>query len=228
MRLAILAVLLSAMLVSSAPASASILAVGGTQFPVSAEEGPTSATLIAGGVAVPFAGLQYTGELISAVYNNDTSNPFGMDKLTFTYELSNDATSAHELHRFTIPGFANTQTDVSFTPLVPPVGPARITPALADRLPPDVVGFAFVDGHGYVSIGPGRRSQTLVIQTDATAFAPVTASVIDGSVATVSSFAPVTAIPEPSALVLLVAGGGALEALCVVRRVRQRSMRRIG
>ncbi len=119
MRLPIVALLLGALLVSSGPADAAILAVGGTQFPVSADAGPTPATLLAGGNAVPFAGLQYAGELISTVYHNDSSNPFGTDKLTFVYELSNNAASTIMLRRFTVPGFANNQTDLSFAQASP-------------------------------------------------------------------------------------------------------------
>jgi hypothetical protein len=220
MRLPIVAVLLGALLVSSAPADAAILAVGGTQFPVSAEAAPTSATLLAGGNAVPFAGLQFAGELISTVYNNDSSNPFGTDKLTFTYELSSNATSASMLRRFTVPGFASNQTDLSFDQTSPSAAPLHITPSLADRTTADLLGFAFVT---FVqgAIGPDQRSQRLVVQTDAKAFAPVMASVIADSVARVSSFAPLTAVPEPGTLVLFAAGAGAIEAIRLARRIRR-------
>ena len=220
MRLPIVAALLGTSLISSAPATAAILAVGGTQFPVSAEAGPTSATLLAGGIAIPFASPQVTGELISTVYTNDSSNRFGANKLTFTYELNNNATSASMLRRFTIPGFANNQTDVSFAQTSPSTAPLHITPSLADRTTADMLGFAFVT---FVkgAIGPDQRSQRLVVHTDATAFAPVMASVIAGNVTRVSSFAPLTAVPEPGSLLLLTAAAGAMEAIRRARRIRR-------
>jgi hypothetical protein len=51
---------------------------------------------------------------------------------------------------------------------------------------------------------PGLTSALLVVQTNAPAFTRAVASVIDGSIAQATTFAPV---PEPATLSLLALGG---------------------
>ena len=123
---------LSALVVHAAP-----LAPGMT-IPAPAEPDPTGGAPVAGGLPVPFASANYTGTLTSTVIAGDPSNPLG--GLTFTYLLSNDASSLNSLERMTISSFAGFATDVSYQ--VPAAG---VPPTFIDRnpIPADVVGFSF-------------------------------------------------------------------------------------
>jgi len=186
-----------------------------------AEPAPGS-VVVGGGAPVPFVAASYTGILTSTVWNNDASNPFGLQALTFTYTLTNNAGSAHELHRFTISNFETFLTDAAFSTLLPP----GVPPLFIDRNGGvgDVVGFSYptpippvLIGPG--PIGPGMTSMTMVIQTNALLFQPTLASVINGSVTMVPSLAPQALIPEPSTLALAGMGVAAL-GMVVARRRR--------
>jgi hypothetical protein len=183
---------------------------------VPAEPDPIGGTLIAGGVPVPFTAATFSGTLISSVIAGDTTNPYG--GLTFTYFLTNNAASPHEIHRFTVSSFASYQTDVSFQP---PQAPGGVIPTFADRSDGvgDVIGFGFIPLLGG-ALKPGQSSVLMVVQTDAQTYHPTLAAVIDGSVAMVSSFAPLTIIPEPSTLVL---GAIGLVGLAFGARMRPRT-----
>jgi len=194
----------------------------GTAVPAFAEPEPGagSSLLFSTGV-VPFVAPTYTGDLTSSVYNNDPSNPFGPDGLTFTYLLHNNASSAHELHRFTVSSFASFGTDVSYSSFS--VG---VPPTFIDRgLPGDVVGFNYptpvpqiLNSNG--SIGPGQTSSLMVIQTNAVNFSGTLAAVIDGSVTMVASLAPAPIIPEPGSIVLAGISVLGLAAVCWRKRRR--------
>jgi hypothetical protein len=163
-----------------------------------AEPDPTGGTVQAGtGVAVPFASApgpgQYSGTLTTTVIANDPSNTLG--GLTFAYRLTNDASSLASLDRMTNLDFAGFQTDVSYqTPA------SGVKPSSVDRdAGGSTVGWNFSALSGGV-IPAGQASALLVIQTDAHAFAPVNANILDGSPAVVASFGPV---PEPGTLGLV-------------------------
>lgn len=181
------------------------------------------AVVVGGGLPVPFVAASYSGTLTSTVWSNDPTNPFGLAALTFTYVITNNAASAHELHRFTISSFDTFQTDVSFSTSLPP----GIAPLFIDRSPGlgDVVGFSYPTPIPPVLVGPGAitpgsTSMVMVIQTDALLFQPTFAAVINGSTTMVASLAPQALIPEPSSLVL--AGvGGAIGLGAVIRRRRK-------
>lgn len=176
--------------------------------PVETDPQPGS-TLIAGGTPTAFTGFGFSGVLTSSVLRG---NSFGPDALTFTYQLSNDASSFNAFHRLTVSSFATFLTDVSSQT-------GGVQPTLADRSTPDVVGFSFLDGLGQGPVRPGGQSSLLVVETNSLAFTPSSASVIDGSTAGVPSFAPLPAIPEPGTLVLGVFGS--LGFLGLIRRVRR-------
>lgn len=203
---------LAVLLVNATPSvsQAALLTVGGALLNPAAEPDPTGATtVVAGGAAVPFSGFGFTGTLTSTVLTGDTSNPFGADKLTFTYLLHNDATSLNRLHRLTISNFAGSSTDASHRT-------GGLNPTLIDRATADVIGFSFIEAVGQGPLNPGASTGLLVIQTNATAFSPALASVIDGSVASVMSFAPLPPIPEPATITL--AGLAALGLAIVIKR----------
>src|SRR3954468_9746436 len=89
-----LAVAAAGLLVSSQITWAAPILPGGVQFPAVAEPGPVGATLLATTGPAPFSSPTFTGSLISSVYTNDSSNPFGATGLTFTYQLANTGSSA--------------------------------------------------------------------------------------------------------------------------------------
>jgi hypothetical protein len=198
---------LSALAVHAAPLAP------GASIPAPAEPDPTGGVPVAGGLPVAFASANYTGTLTSTVIAGDPSNPLG--GLTFTYLLTNDASSLNSLERMTISSFAGFATDVSYQ--FPAAG---VPPTFIDRnpLPGDVVGFSFFSAPiGSGAILPGTNSALLVIQTDAPTFQPSFAHILDGTPALVASYAPAFGIPEPSTLVLAIVGG---LALLIYRRRR--------
>jgi hypothetical protein len=183
-------------------ASGAGLAIGGTLFPAPGEADPTGGAVIFTTGTLPFVAPTFTGTLESAVISGDPSNPFG--GLTFAYLLSNGAGSPNDIGRLTVVDFTGWMTDASWqtgsalAPLPPGGG---FAPALIDRSTPDVVGFSFLGVLGLTTLKPGATSTWMVVQTNAPAWVPTMASVIDGSVIMVPSVGP--AIPEPATLTLL-------------------------
>lgn len=191
------------------------LVPGSVLIPGAAEPDPVGATLITSTGAVPFVVPgSFTGTLTTTVYGPDPSNPLG--GLTFTYLISNDASSSNSIGRLTVGEFLGFATDGSYQV---PVAPPAVAPASIDRnVSGDVVGFNFVPTPvdpltGFLS--PGVSGALLVIQTDAPAYAPSIANLIDGGVASVASLGPV---PEPSTIALVV---GSLVTLGVYRLRRR-------
>lgn len=171
-----------------------ILAVG--------EPDPTGGVPAAVPINAFISGGTFSGTLTSQVISGDPSNPYG--GLTFIYTVANDATSADAVGRLTINGFAGFQTDVSYqTPT------AAQLPTTIDRsVSGNVIGFHFVGApFGQGAIQPGASSAVLVVQTNATTYARTIASVINGTVDMVDSYAPT---PEPATLALLTIGLGLL------------------
>jgi hypothetical protein len=208
--------------VGGALANGALLPVGGIQSPAVSEPEPLDATRLHGGT-VRFLGSGFSGTLTSTVWMNDASNPFGADKLTFTYLLTNDAVSLYNLSQLSIASFGGAMTDVSYAPFELLGGPPSVSLFRAARPTPDLIELRFPDfsipedTSGLLM--PGRLSKLLVVQTDATVFSGTEAVVTtfaSGSAVTVHSFAPLTAIPEPSTLLLTAIGAMGLFAL--VRR----------
>jgi hypothetical protein len=172
--------------------------VAGQTIAVPAEADPTGGVVQAGtGVAVPFASPagpgQFSGTLTTSVISGDPSNALG--GLTFTYRLTNDAVSLAALERMTNLNFTGFLTDVSYQT------PAGVAPTSVDRdASASTIGWNF-SALGKGVIPPGSASALLVIQTNAHAFAPIDANVIDGSIGVAASFGPV--VPEPASLTLL-------------------------
>jgi len=219
--LAIVALTLVFLFAAALPCQAVPLAAGSAVLAVAEPDPFPGANQLATTGPIAFVAPTYTGTLESSVYNNDASNPFGPNGLTFTYLLHNNGSSAHELHRFTVSSFAAFGTDVSYSAFS--VG---VPPTFIDRgLPGDVVGFNYptpvpqiLPSNG--SIAPGATSTLMVIQTNAVNFSGTLASVIDGSVTMVGSFAPAPIIPEPGSIVLAGISVLGLGAVCWRKRRR--------
>ena len=173
------------------------LNTGDLLYPSPGGAGPAGGAVIAGGVPIPFAAPTYSGTLTSTVIAGDVSNPYG--GLTFTYLLTSDLASSHVIERLTLNDFAGFLVDASYqTPA------AGVVPGFIDRQVSDVEGFRFFRAPlGKGAITAGGTSALLVLQTNAPSYTSSIASVIDGTVATVPTYAPT---PEPATVVLLALG----------------------
>jgi hypothetical protein len=189
-------------MLSATITQASPLGPGGTLYPSPSSAGPAGASLLLdGGIPVPFASANYSGTLTTSVLSGNAANPFGLNALTFTFVLTSDQTSNDMIDRLTTNGWSGFLADASYQ--LPATG---LAPAYIDRLTSNVVGFGFLNAPlGPGVLMPGSSTAVFVVNTDATSYQPSFASVIDGTVTTVSSFSP--AIPEPATLVLLASGG---------------------
>jgi hypothetical protein len=175
--------------------------------------------------SVVFSTVSYSGTLTSNVYNNDPDNPNGLGALTFTYEIHNDLSSVHVLHRLTVSSFTDFSTNVAYS-----LTAGDVQPTFADSSPAtgDVIGFNFPTPVPFLFTGPGPippgfDSAVLIVRTDATVFKHTQASVIDGTTTMVDSLAPRELIPEPSSLTL--AAIGMAFALVAAWRRRHRGAR---
>jgi hypothetical protein len=221
-RMALRLAVLTAVFCLSVRASHATLITANQTIVAPGEPDPTGGTVLASQSANFISGT-IGGTLVSEVIDQDPSNTLG--GLTFTYKLTNRTTSTDGIARFTVDDFVDPvngpfQTDVSYqTPA------AGAIPTFADRdIPPGhVIGFTFLEGPlGNGKIAPGASSALLVVQTDSKAFNRTFASVIDGSIATVASYAPIPSknVPEPGSVSLLTLGGISL-ALAARRRLRK-------
>lgn len=155
----------------------------------------------------------FSGVLDSFVLSGNTDNPLG--GLSFLYRVRNSQTSADALNRLSLNGFGGLQIQAGFLDSgLSPTGGAisgGVVPTLVDRglAPGDNAGFSFlrttISGITFTPIDVGLSSRYLVVYTNATTFGNATASVIDGSVASAATFAPV---PEPETYAMMLAGLG--------------------
>ena len=204
-----IAVCAALVLLAGTTAQAALLTTGNTLNPAPQEAGQPSggATQVAN-ISVPFSAPgNFSGTLTSTAFTNDTTNPFGLNRLTFVYTVSNNQNSTNALARAVFDSFVGFQTDTSWDG-------AGTRPARVDRLTAGDIGWSFdiVPPGGAGPIQPGATSTRLVVQTDATFFGASNASVIDGAIVTgIPAIGP--AIPEPASL-----GALALAGLVLRRR----------
>lgn len=182
-----------------APLASAALLLPGTVVLAPNEPNPVGGTVVAT-VTSPFNTATFNGTLTTQVIQGDTSNT--LNGLTFTYKLVNNANSASSIERMTGIDYSTYTTDVSFLGGSGTTPPTTISRSSGSG---SVVGFNFAPPPGSGDLLPGTNSTLLVVQTNAQQFQASSASVIDGSTATVPSFGPFQ-VPEPASLGMLALG----------------------
>jgi hypothetical protein len=202
-------------LAHAAWSTATPLPPGTTLFP--APLGPAPGGPLAAPVLGPlaFTASTFTGTLTSYVFA-DPLNPLGAGDLAFVYQIANTTPIPGQIERLTVSSFAGVLADADYSNVSGVLAPAYIDRSIGAGA---TVGFSFAGVPlGAGSLQPGQTSDLLVVYTNAPTWAVTNASVIDGSVITVHSYAPATNIPEPSTLLL---GGLAAIGLVVYSRRRK-------
>ena len=127
--------------------------------------------------------------------------------LDFYYQVTNNEGSTDSLGRISGADFLNAfttsvyQTASAFGIFV--TGNQAATTADRDVL--GTVGFSFLPGEsGTGKIDPGQTSYTLIVRTNATAYAPGFMGITNGTATYVNAFQP--AVPEPGSMALLASG----------------------
>jgi hypothetical protein len=209
----VLVALSACIVIASTSRARAVLLPAGTTVFAAAETSVGGGTLLAGGVPVSVTSATFDGTLTSSVISGDANNA-DLGGLTFVYTLTNNVASPGQMDRLTVNGFSGFITDSGY--VLP-----GVAPGLNDRSASgDVIGFTFIGppiGSGVLL--PGQSSAQLIVRTDAHNFTSTFASVIDGSVASVLSFAPLPRnAPEPSSLGLSAIGFMSLAARAWWRR----------
>jgi hypothetical protein len=146
----------------------------------------------------------YSGTFRQVVYRAAIGNPAcpAGGCLDFYYQFSNNAGSTDPIELMTTIAFNGFLTDVGTAfPAVLLGGPGTVaTNAISRNVPGSTVTFHY--DTLATNVAPGLTANTVAILTDALYYRSGSSSVIDGGVATVSTFAP-TLVPEPVSVVLL-------------------------
>jgi hypothetical protein len=190
---------------------ASSLVYGVTVSPVPVGSGPAlGANVVLPTVSSTFTAPDYSGTLFSTIYNNDSSNPYGLGDLTFTYLIQMNSSTVDPVSTFTVSSFANYLTDARETTSLP----TDIVPSSVVQTAPSgsVVRYRF-DG---ALLGAGTTSALLVVYSDAFNWANTQAGLLDGVGSSANSVAPAPLVttPEPSTTILT---GLGLMGLLIVR-----------
>lgn len=177
-----------------------LLPVGG-QVPVPIVNEP-ALTIVDSKVSA-FSAATIQGELISIV----ATTPATGDNLIFAWIVVNDAASENKIGRVTLNEWTGWSSSVAQHDATSQVGDFGKLAERADRASDDVIGFDFFKVGD--PLDPGTNSTVFWILSDATDYKDSFASIIDGTVATADTFAPV---PEPATMLALGAGLAALAA----------------
>ncbi len=158
------------------------------------------------------------GTLISTVEINDPSNPFGVNDLTFIFQVQNASFSTGTITHLSVNGFDNLLVDASYVAAAGQVFPALL-PA-AERRPPMATRSAPTGraSTGLARSRPAARRPCWCCTTNATSYINGTAAVIGGSITNPSAYIPV---PEPASIVLALLGLAAIVAIGRRRRASQ-------
>ncbi|MFW5697905.1 MAG: PEP-CTERM sorting domain-containing protein [Fimbriimonadaceae bacterium] len=158
-----------------------------------------------------FASGNFTGELTSVVAKTDATG----DNLIFAWILANDETSINAIRRITVNDWMGWSAAVAQHEDAGLVGTSPKSVLEADRsVDGDVIGFDFPRTQDGL-LSAGTNSTVFWALSDATDYKESFASVIDGTVANVGTYAPV---PEPASMLALATGLGALVARRRARR----------
>ncbi len=181
-------------------------------------------TILASVVGGSLNAATYTGSYNEFVYT-DTTSPYasscGSSCLTFVFTFSNNASSPNAIERASdgdgIDSFAGFETNVGYH-----VGAGDYGSDAPDTIDETLFGTIEFNFPATDAVAPGTGTAYLVIQTNATQFAPGFFGVIDSSTDTVAGYVPMAATPEPNSLVLLGTGlAGAAGLLFMRRRTAQ-------
>jgi hypothetical protein len=183
---------------AASQAQALPLPAGSVLIPAAAEVEPSGGTVLSSTSTGFVVAGAFSGTLYTDVIAGDATNTLG--GLTFVYRVVNDGLSGpNSIGRMSLASMLGFTVDAAYDPTT------GVAPASIDRNPSgDVIGFNFVPSpldpkSGFLA--PGTSSASLVIQTNAPAYAPAVASLIDGGVITVPTVGP--AVPEPSTIALV-------------------------
>ena len=168
----------------------------------SKESEPVGATLLQSS-SVPFTAPTFSGTLLSQVWTGDTANPLG--GLTFTFQIGNDLISPDAIDRVTLGGYSRFAVDASYDL------PGILTTSVTRSASGNQVSFNFA-GPFQGTLVQGGTSAILILQTDALAWQPGLAAIINSSSVNVPTFAPALAVPEPSLTAMVLVGGALLGA----------------
>jgi PEP-CTERM motif len=203
-----LVVFLAFTLMCLGSAQASILSVGGTAPPSPLfPTGPTLAS-ISGTITAPTFTDTYSTWVV-----RDPGNTFCANCLDFIYQYSLLGPDINQ--RYSMSSFAGFMVDVGTNPFGVH-DPITVSRSLTAGGP--VISFNF-DQFGDEML-PGTTTVWLIIETDAVTFTSGFLSAQDGTAGSGVGFAPQTAIPEPTSLMLM--GGGLLALGGFLRKSRNR------
>jgi hypothetical protein len=215
------ALLVAALAMITASANATTLPVGGSVTPNS-QANPFTGSTIVGNTGVENYSASLNGESISGtaqewVLQGFAGNPFGAADLTFVLQVSLTGGTSNNggspiLERIANSGYgASVQTDVGYN-----TASGQVAPSSANRpTGGNLIAFNFLPPGQSVSVG--QSTYFLIVNTDATAFAPSTITIQNSVAANVAGFGA-TAVPEPGSLALL--GLGAVGGLLALWKKR--------
>ncbi len=198
-----LTLLLLAGVLSTTQTQASLLNPGAKIALYSAHE-PQGAQLLAV-TNHHFSSASLSGKLMSKVWADDESNPFG--GLTFSYRLVNTGECEDFLGWFSLSGFAGLGVDVNYSG--GGVAPRTVTRSASGA----VISFGFFDRDGDETFEPGASSAWLIVQTSAQIWGVNQLVGIGAENIAATVFTPVV-VPEPTTIAFVALGG----AVLLVRR----------